>query len=86
MVFLGFGLLLTFVVKYSYSSFTYVLLFGGFCLQWCLLLFGFFDLFTDIYNGVNVPSGTSIYFKISIYTLIKSIYGSTAFVIRYLII
>ena len=42
MVFLGFGLIMTFLKRYSRGMFVHALLVGGLVIQWATLLQGFF--------------------------------------------
>ena len=44
MVVLGFGLLMTFLRRYSHSSLTHTFLIAGLVLEWATLLQGFFNL------------------------------------------
>lgn len=44
MIFLGFGLLMSFLKRYSFSSMGFTLLLGSFLIQWSMLCQGFYNL------------------------------------------
>nr|QPB67298.1 rhesus protein [Bangia sp. ESS1] len=43
MVFVGFGFLMTFLYKYAWSSVSFTLMIGAFCIQWGILCVSFWD-------------------------------------------
>ena len=44
MIFIGFGFLMTFLSRYSYSAVSYTLILAAICIQWAVLAMGFFDI------------------------------------------
>lgn len=55
MIFIGFGFLMTFLYKYSYSSVSYNFLLASMCIQYAILINGFFhNLFTNHWDIIQL--------------------------------
>lgn len=55
MIFIGFGFLMTFLAKYSWSSISYNMLVSCLCIQWAILVHGFWhSIFTDHWKRIQM--------------------------------
>lgn len=74
MIFIGFGFLMTFLRKYGYTAVGLNFLLGAFCIQWYLLVGGFWE---------NVIFGHWEYLHVSIFHLIKADFCTGAVLITF---